>query len=152
MRKPTLHLTFNILNLEGFSTILARKKQYYEVIQNTSVEDLFIIPSGPIPPNPAELLSSKALDDILNEIKKYYDVIIFDAPPLLSVTDSQILANKTDGTVLIINSGSTEKEDVLKSKEILLASRANILGVVLNNYKIPRNNYYRYQYAYIEKQ
>lgn len=151
MRKPTLHITFNILNLDGFSTVLARKKQYYEVIQNTSVEGLFIIPSGPIPPNPAELLSSKALDEILNEVKKYYDIIIFDAPPLLSVTDGQILANKADGTLLIVKSGSTEKEDVLKSKEILLASRANILGAILNNYKIPKNNYYRYQYAYIEK-
>ncbi len=79
-------------------------------------------------------------------------MIIFDAPPLLSVTDAQILANKCDGTIIVINSGNTEKEEVLKSKEILLASKAKILGVVLNNHKIPRNNYYRYQYDYLKKE
>ncbi|MEG0259979.1 MAG: CpsD/CapB family tyrosine-protein kinase [Lysinibacillus sp.] len=144
MRKPTLHHTFGILNVNGLSNVLTRQQEHFEVIQETSVEGVNVILSGPIPPNPAELLSATNMDRLLLELSKDFDIIILDAPPLLSVADAQILSNKCDGTLLVVNSGVVENVSVLKAKAILETSKAKILGVVLNNYKLPRNHYYQY--------
>ena len=146
MRKPTLHYIFGLFNTVGLSTVLARKSELYDTIQETPIVGLSIISSGPIPPNPAELLSSNNMNTVLEEIKNVYDIIIFDAPPLLSVSDAQILSNKCDGTLLIVHSGVLEKDTVLKAKAILTTAQAKILGVVLNNYKMSSNhkNYYQY--------
>ena len=147
MRKPTLHYTFNTLNSSGLSDVLTRQQDYYNVIQKTSVEGLSIIASGPLSPNPVELLFSKTLDILLQDLKKDYDIIILDAPPLLSVSDAQILSNKCDGTLLIVNMDLVQKTDVLKAKAILTSSKAKILGVVLNNMKLPKNHYYYQTYG-----
>ena len=144
MRKPTLHQTFGIFNTVGLSTILSKQDEFYRAIQETPIVGLHVIPSGPIPPNPAELLSSRTFSAFLEEMKKVYDMIIFDAPPLLSVTDAQILSHQCDGTLLIIHSGVVEKEDVVKAHSILNSSQAKILGVVLNQYKMPKNQKYYY--------
>ncbi|WP_305883995.1 CpsD/CapB family tyrosine-protein kinase [Lysinibacillus sp. Ag94] len=146
MRKPTLHNIFNIINLFGLSSILERKCQYDEVLQDTSVEGLFIITSGPIPTNPAELLLSPTMDRFLEEVNHKFDLIIFDTPPLLPVADAQIVSNKCDGSLLIVGAGNVEKEDVRKAKTLLAASKANIIGVVLNKYSMPKSQYY-YQYT-----
>ncbi|MFC7685270.1 CpsD/CapB family tyrosine-protein kinase [Ureibacillus sp. GCM10028918] len=144
MRKPTLHHTFEVFNIVGLSNVLAKHSSLHVTIQNSSIENLHIIPSGPIPPNPSELLSSKTLSEFIDEVKKEFEIVIFDAPPLLSVTDAQILSAKCDGTLFIVNSGTVQKAEVLKAKANLEAVRARILGVVLNNYKLPRNNYEYY--------
>lgn len=146
MRKPTLHYTFGIYNRVGLSTVLSRQDVLNNAIQETPIVGLFVLPSGPNPPNPAELLSSKGFDDFLVEVKKDFDLIIFDAPPLLFVSDAQILSHQCDGTLLIVHSGITDREDVLKAQSILTASQANIIGVVLNNCKMPKNPKYYYNY------
>ena len=146
MRKPTLHHTFGIFNTAGLSTVLSKQHEFGSAIQETPIVDLYVLPSGPIPPNPTELLSSKTFDCFIEEIKKSFDVIIFDAPPLLSVSDAQVLSHKCDGTLLIVNTGVSEKEDVLKAKAVLTSSQAKILGAILNNYKMPKNKKYYYQY------
>ncbi|MEG0451377.1 MAG: CpsD/CapB family tyrosine-protein kinase, partial [Lysinibacillus sp.] len=84
------------------------------------------------------------------DVKKDYDIILFDAPPLLIVSDAQILSNKCDGTLLIANTGSVEKEVIVKAKAILASSQANVLGVVLNNYVFPRHQQYYDYYSYDE--
>ena len=150
LRKPTLHQTFKTFNKVGLSNVLARKAAFYEAVQETFIVGLYVLTSGPIPPNPAELLSSKVLDILIQDAKRDYDIIIFDAPPLLIVSDAQILSNKCDGTLLIANSGVAEKEVVQKAKAILKASQAKILGVVLNNYVSPRNKHYYDYYGYGE--
>ncbi|MGE7693575.1 CpsD/CapB family tyrosine-protein kinase [Lysinibacillus sp. NPDC094177] len=142
MRKPTLHHTFSTLNTNGLSDVLTRQEIYFNVIQKTSVEELSIIPSGPLPPNPVDLLSSKTMEILMQDLKKDYDIIILDAPPLLSVSDAQILSNKCDGTILVVNMDLVQKVDVLKAKAALVSSKAQILGVVLNNIKTPKNHYY----------
>ena len=142
MRKPTLHHTFNTLNTSGLSDVLTRQEIYINVIQKTSVEEISIIPSGPLPPNPVDLLSSKAMEILMQDLRKDYDIIILDAPPLLSVSDAQILSNKCDGTILVVNMDLVQKVDVLKAKATLVSSKAQILGVVLNNIKTPKNHYY----------
>ena len=145
MRKPTSHHTFGISNSTGLSTVLTRQQTVDQVVHKTEIEGLQVITSGPIPPNPAELLGSKMMDQLISQLTEQYDLVIFDAPPVLSVTDSQILANKSEGTILVVNSGMAEKDGVLKAKEALVASKANILGVVLNNYVLEKDHYY-YQY------
>ncbi|RUL55164.1 MULTISPECIES: CpsD/CapB family tyrosine-protein kinase [Lysinibacillus] len=145
MRKPTMHHTFNLFNVVGLSNILTKQVDIQSAIHHTDIDNIDIIASGPIPPNPSELLSSKNLDSFINEVIHEYEIIIFDAPPLLSVTDAQILSNKCDGTLLIVKSGYVDKTDVIKAKASLEAAHAKILGVVLNNYKMPKtNNYYYY--------
>ena len=146
MRKPTLHHTFGIFNTVGLSTILSKQDEFSYAIQETPIVGLHVLPSGPIPPNPAELLSSRTFSAFLEEMKKVYDIIIFDAPPLLSVTDAQILSHQCDGTLLIIHSGVAEKEDVVKAQSILTSSQAKVLGVVLNQYKMPKKRRYYYKY------
>lgn len=145
MRKPTAHYTFGIPNAVGLSTLLTRQHTIAEVVHQTEVEGLEVITSGPIPPNPAELLGSKTMDQLISQLTERYDIVIFDAPPVLSVTDAQILSNKCQGTILVVNSGKAEKDGVIKAKEALVASQANILGVVLNNYVLDKDHYY-YQY------
>ncbi|WP_155590312.1 CpsD/CapB family tyrosine-protein kinase [Lysinibacillus cavernae] len=144
MRKPTLHHTFYLDNILGLSSVLSRQSTLQEVIQETFVEGVDIISSGPIPPNPTELLASETMTSLMTEVKGIYDLIIFDAPPLLFLSDAQILSNKCDGTILIVNTGVVGKAAVVKSKSILTVSKANILGVILNNYKIKGSTYEHY--------
>ena len=145
MRKPTVHYTFHLTNTIGLSNVLTKKTTVMDALKETDIEKLKIITSGPIPPNPADLLSAVSMDDIIEELKKEFDLILFDAPPVLSVTDAQILANKSEGTILVISAGSSDKNSVLKAKELLSASKAKIIGTVLNNYKLEKDHYY-YQY------
>ncbi|QUG40583.1 CpsD/CapB family tyrosine-protein kinase [Psychrobacillus sp. INOP01] len=145
MRKPTVHYTFHLTNTIGLSNLLTKKIDVTEAVKETDIENLKIITSGPIPPNPADLLSAKSMEEVIVELKKEFDLILFDAPPVLSVTDAQILANKSDGTILVISAGSTDKESAVKAKELLLASKAKIIGTVMNNFKLEKDHYY-YQY------
>lgn len=145
MRKPTTHYTFRMGNTIGLSNVLTRQNSIQEVIRPTAVERLDLMTCGPIPPNPAELLASKSMTALIEQLKEMYDLIIFDAPPVLSVTDGQILANKCEGTILVVSSGTTEKEMALKAKEAIESSNSRLIGAVLNNFALPKDNYY-YQY------
>lgn len=142
MRKPTLHHTFKIFNTNGLSNYLSKLSTLKEVIQETFIPNLYVLTSGPIPPNPSELLASKNMEILLKSTEIMFDVVIFDVPPVLSVSDAQILASKCDGTLLVVRFGKTEKKQSLKAKNILLSSRAKIIGVVCNNHKLDKNNYY----------
>ncbi len=146
LRRPTMHYTFRVQNTKGLSNLLIGKYDVLEVVDSTEIPNLFVMTSGPIPHNPAELLASKTMDCIMVELMRAFDIILFDAPPVLSVTDAQILANKCNGTLLVVNSGAVERTNVIKAKERLEASKAKILGVILNNYKLPHNLYYDQYY------
>lgn len=150
MRKPTTHYTFHMGNTQGLSSVLTRQIEAETAIRKTEVERLDLLTCGPIPPNPAELLASKSMDALIEQLKETYDIIIFDAPPVLSVTDGQILASKCEGTILVVNSGTTEKEMALKAKEAIASSNSRLIGAVLNNFILPKDNYY-YQYYGAEK-
>ncbi|WP_438312473.1 CpsD/CapB family tyrosine-protein kinase [Sporosarcina sp. FA9] len=146
MRRPTMHYTFRTTNSMGLSNLLTRQWNTDDVVDKTGVEGLDLITCGQIPPNPAELLGSKSMDLLIKEFKLKYDIIIFDAPPVLSVADAQILSNKCDGTILVINSGVTDKESAKKARDVLQTSNANIIGAVLNNFKLEKNHYYSQSY------
>lgn len=145
MRKPTMHYTFHRTNSPGLSNLLTRQWNLDDVLKDSGVEGLQLITCGYIPSNPAEILGAKSMDALLDKLKARFDIIIVDSPPVLSVADAKILSNKCDGTILVINSGTTEKVDAIRAKEALQSSKANIIGAVLNNFKLDKENYY-YQY------
>ncbi|WP_338470967.1 CpsD/CapB family tyrosine-protein kinase [Niallia sp. XMNu-256] len=144
LRKPTVHYTFNCTNTFGLTNVLTKQSKLQDVIKESMEDNLFILTSGPVPPNPAELLGSKAMGQLIEEVEGKFDIIFFDSPPLLAVTDAQILASKCDGTILVVSSGKTETDQVVKAKELLHAANSHILGVVLNSKKMDSSNYYYY--------
>jgi len=145
LRKPTVHYTFKLNNIVGLTSILTNQTTLKEAVSKADESSLYILSSGPVPPNPSELLGSKAMKSFMKEALEEFDLIIFDTPPVLAVTDAQILGNLCNGSVLVVSSGKTEKESLLKTKEILTNSNGKLLGVVLNNKKADKKgNYYYY--------
>ncbi|MEH7549080.1 CpsD/CapB family tyrosine-protein kinase [Neobacillus vireti] len=144
LRKPTVQYTFNQTNTFGLTSVLTKQMTLDKAVADTGEKNLFVLTSGPIPPNPAELLSSKAMEQFYQDVLDLFDIVLFDTPPLLAVTDAQILANKCEGTILVVSSGKTEKDQVIKAKELLDSAQSKLLGVVLNNKKMKDTNYYYY--------
>ncbi|MCA0150365.1 CpsD/CapB family tyrosine-protein kinase [Rossellomorea vietnamensis] len=144
MRKPTAHYTFNVTNTFGLTTVLTRQKMLREVIHPTEIEHLDLLTCGPVPPNPAELLSSRSMEEFLVDVYADYDMVIFDTPPVLAVTDAQVLANQCHGSILVVSSGTTEIESAQKAKELLQSAKGKLLGVILNNREIKDTSYYYY--------
>nr|WP_207205194.1 CpsD/CapB family tyrosine-protein kinase [Peribacillus sp. TH16] len=145
LRKPSIHYAFNLSNIHGLTSVLTKKIDLRKTISNSNVSNLDVLTSGPIPPNPSELLNSKAIETAINELKGIYDYIIFDTPPVLVVTDSQIVANKCDGVIMVVASGKTNKQSAVKAKELIEKTNTALLGVVLNGIESNTSNYYYYQ-------
>lgn len=135
LRRPTFHRTFNLLNAAGLSSYLSNNAVYEEIIQETEVPNLSVISSGPVPPNPAELLNSRHINTLIERLEDEYDIIIFDAPPINTVTDAQLLANKADGVILVVPQGIAEKGGVTHAVEQLNKVHAKVLGTVMNRFK-----------------
>lgn len=145
LRKPTVHYTFQLTNAIGLTSILTKELDLLEAVNNTDDENLYVLSSGPIPPNPSELLGSKAMKRFFSRAMDEFDLIIFDTPPVLAVTDAQILGNICQGSLLVVGSGKTEREALTKTKELLMATNCKLFGTVLNNKKIDKKgNYYYY--------
>lgn len=152
MRKPVIHRRFSLLN-RGLSNCFAEDLPLKEVIQADVFPNLDIVTSGPIPPNPAELLGSKKMKALLQEAAEMYDYVFLDMPPVLAVTDavlmSSLMSSQTDGTILVLGSGDISPDEGKQAKELLEKVHANILGVILN--KVPQHHksgYYYYYYYY----
>jgi len=124
------------------------QKKIYSNIVKTSEENLFLLPSGPLPPNPAELLDSRRMSFLLSFLKRRFDVLIIDTPPILPASDALILAPQTDGVALIVMAGMTNRELVKKVIEKLQMAKANVIGVVLNRVDFKREGYYKYYSKY----
>lgn len=145
LRKPTVAKTFNLSNANGLSSILGNRQTYLDqTIQDSGVDNLSILTSGPKPPNPSELLGSQRMERLIEELGKRYDMIIFDMPPVVTVTDAQILSSKVNGTILVVREGVSKRESLKKAKSLLEYVGANVLGVVYNGAKnlIDQNYYY----------
>lgn len=146
LRKPTEHHTFNLSNRKGLSSVLSQQSEVDDVIQATDIPNLSVISSGPIPPNPAEMLASKRMSALIDQLRGQFDVILIDTPPLLAVTDAQVLASKCDGYVLVLDQGKVKRDIAIKAKANLEKVGARILGVVLNNIKRKKSEGYYYYY------
>ena len=137
LRRPTVHRTFKVSNRYGLSNIItssASTVNISEMIDKTAVENLDVLTSGPTPPNPAELLGSERLSQLLDFLREKYDFIILDAPPVDTVTDGQIVAARADGVALVTPQGIATKDAVMWAVKLLQRVNANILGVIMNRF------------------
>jgi protein-tyrosine kinase len=146
LRKPTIHKVFGMFNAAGMTTALAHHIDYNTCVSVTDVENLYVLTSGPIPPNPSELLASNAMKNLIEKLRADFDIILIDAPPIGVVTDAAILSTIVDGTILVVSSAHVEIEAGKQAKGLLEKVNANIIGVVLN--KITKENHKNYYYNY----
>ncbi len=145
LRKPTQHRVFFNSNERGVTSVLLHPDHKSMAIQDTEVERLHVLTSGPIPPNPTEILNTQALVDLINGLRADYDQIILDAPPVLVASDARLIARLADGIVFIIKSGASEYKKIAKSIELLQKTQTKILGAVLNKPSAqPGKMYYTY--------
>lgn len=144
MRKLTVYKTFNLTNSRGLSTVLSTATSVLEAAQRTVIDNLTVLTSGPKPPNPSELLGSMRMGQVIEEAKNMYDIVIFDMPPVVAVTDAQIMASKTDGTLLVVRENVSRKESLVKAKELLNMVQARILGAIYNGAEHSNDQGYYY--------
>jgi capsular exopolysaccharide synthesis family protein len=113
-------------------------------LQETRVPGLYLIPSGPLPPNPSELLGSRRMEEVIAKLKELADLVMFDAPPCNIVTDAAVLASKVDGVLLVFSAGRTKRDHAQRAKALLEKVNAHLVGVVLNNVRVDTTvqNYY----------
>lgn len=145
-RSPKLHKLFNTSNEKGVSDFLVGNIQFSEAVQKTEISNLNIITSGTRPPNPSELVASEKMKKFIEDLKETYDYIIIDTPPVIIVTDAQLLSTYADGCVLVVASAEVEKAAAVKAKELLEKVNAKILGVVLNKIDVKERGYSGYYY------
>ncbi|MBA2378194.1 MAG: polysaccharide biosynthesis tyrosine autokinase [Blastocatellia bacterium] len=152
MRRPRLHSVFNIENGDGLSTLLSSeldKDHILSVIRQDEGTKLHLLTSGPIPPNPAELIGSETMTNLLRELQNHFTHIVIDSPPITSFTDAVLIASMVDGVVLVVHSGKSSRQVVRRARQLLQDVGAKILGVVLNNVNLrSQDNYYYYQSYY----
>ncbi len=151
MRRPRLHAVFGISNGKGLSTLLSNdlsKANLEETVQFDPAAKLFLIPSGPIPPNPAELIGSEQMSNLLKLLQENYTHVVIDSPPIASFTDGVLIASLVDGVLLVVHAGKSSRQIVRRSRQLLQDIGAKIFGVVLNNVNLNSqdNNYYYQSY------
>lgn len=152
MRRPRVHKLFGIDHRKGLSNYLSSDISLKTVVQATKTPNLYVMPSGIVPPNSADLLSSEKFRLMLQKLSQHFDHILIDSPPINSVTDPVIISRQVDGVMLIVHGGKSSREMVVHSRQELANVGAKIFGVVLNNVNMQRDGYdyyyRRYQYEY----
>ena len=151
LRKPMLNRFFDITGDSGLSDYLSGDLKYEDIIKETGEDNLDIITTGPIPPNPAELLGSKKMKNLIKKLRKDYDKIIVDTPPVMPVSDPVILAPLIDGIILVVAANQTPIELLKKSKSMLDNVNANVIGTILNKYPADTGNKYSKDHYYYGK-
>lgn len=149
MRKPTQHKIIESKNTVGLSKFLLREVGA-EAIQHLNILDvnLDVLTSGPIPPNPSEMLASVTMEQSLKAFADYYDYVIIDTPPLLAATDAQVLARIVDATLLVVDIKKSKKRQIVEARKRLDNVGARLLGTVMNKLKLTEDNNYYYYYKY----
>jgi capsular exopolysaccharide synthesis family protein len=145
LRKPVQHHVFR-LNKKGLTNCLVGESPALELLQDTEVANLRVLTSGPIPPNPAELLGSSRMGQALESLKEATDYLIIDSPPTIAVTDACVLSRRADGVILVLDADSVRPEMAQKAKELLDNAQAPILGAILNRAEIEEEHSYYYYY------
>ncbi|WP_308447260.1 CpsD/CapB family tyrosine-protein kinase [Desulforamulus aquiferis] len=150
MRKPTQYKLWGLENMVGLTNLLIGDEEVEKILQPTPMDNLRVLTTGPIPPNPAEMLGSQRMSSMIKKLTGYADIIIFDSPPVIAVTDAALLAPQVDGVILVVGSGIARIEGAQRVKEMLLNGKARILGTVLNMVEQESQDYYYYYYYYGE--
>ncbi len=155
LRRPAIRKVFNLESKEGLTDYLIGKGALDALIRTTDIPNLFILPAGQIPPNPSEVLGSQRMKELVAELSRRFEMVFFDSPPVVAVTDAAVLSRNTDGVVLVVQSGATDREAVARAKTLLGNVQANLLGLVLNNIRIEStygSYHYRYYYHYYDSE
>lgn len=145
LRKPRVHKVFKISNAVGLTNVLTGQEKLEDVLQITG-SNIKVLTSGPIPPNPSELMESNAMKQLLEMLTQHFDVILIDTPPVGVVTDGAIIAGMVDGTILAVASHKTQIDGAKRAKQLLEQVNARIVGVVMTMMPISKKGYYGYQY------
>jgi capsular exopolysaccharide synthesis family protein len=148
MRKPRVHKIFNHGNGLGLSNFLSGHGDLESIVKKSEIPNLFYIPSGPIPPNPSELLGSNLFKNMMESLEAQFDHIILDSPPVLGFADSIILSASVNGVIITVLGGKTPRETLQRAKEVLQQVNTKILGVVINRVDVRRSDYGYYYYRY----
>ncbi|HEM6111845.1 TPA: CpsD/CapB family tyrosine-protein kinase [Streptococcus suis] len=148
LRKPTVHRTFKLKNARGLTDLVVHNEvRFTQHLNYLSDIDLYVLTSGFIPPNPSELLQSEQMTKLMTELANYFEYIIYDLPPVNSVTDAQIMSRKVDGMILVVRQEYVLKTELEKSLRNLNTVEANILGYVMNDVAIEQKDSYYYYYG-----
>ncbi len=143
LRRPVLHEIFGVSNERGLTTMFVDPQARAEPpLVEVGVENFWLLPSGPLPPNPADLLGSRRMEEIMALLRSRADVLVFDAPPVLVVTDAAVLGMKVDGVLLVVVAGRTRREQARQARELLERARVRVVGAVLTD--VPRSMVRRY--------
>jgi len=148
MRRPRIHKVFNVNGTIGLSSLLVGTHSLKDAIVASPVKGLDILPAGPIPPNPSEIVGSKKMGQLLTVLRKKYARVVIDSPPISLVTDAVVLAQIVDSVLMVIRAGETPRPLIQNSLDQLQTVNANIMGAVLNAVSVGRDGYYYYQYSY----
>jgi capsular exopolysaccharide synthesis family protein len=153
MRKPAVHKVLEAEQTPGLTNLLVGEgaTELRDVARPSEIPNLFFIPVGPIPPNPAELMGCDRMEALLNNMQSEYDQVIIDTPPVVNVTDAAVLCHSARGVVLVVRSFRTQRELARRAVEVLAESGGKLLGVVLNNIDVPRGAYYYDTYYYYQQ-
>lgn len=146
LRRPMVAKLFGLDNWQGLTKAIISQNSLETTVRSTDVPGLSVLTSGPIPPNPAELLGSKRMGNLLADLEAQFDMVIVDTPPVLAVADAAVLAPKVGGMVLVVKAGASGRQQVVRAKEALTVVKANILGVVLHSVQAERSEGYYYYY------
>ncbi len=146
LRRPSIHKLFDVDNTEGLTNVLVGGRELGEVLKSCQVEGLEILPSGPIPPNPVELLASDRMGQVCEELADRADIVLFDLPPALIVADAATLASRVDGSILVVEQGGPSRKLVAETRDLLVRAHSRIVGAVLNKMSKQAGSYYYYYY------
>jgi capsular exopolysaccharide synthesis family protein len=146
LRRPSLHRRFGLSNRQGLSSAIVQGSNPEKFVQDSRIPNLSILTSGPIPPNPAEMLMSKTMWRLIDELKPQYDLIFIDGSPVGIVTDSAIISTKVDGTIFVVRAGMVNKNQLTRATELLKKVNAKVLGFILNGTNKQTDDYYQYYY------
>ncbi|MDM7862354.1 polysaccharide biosynthesis tyrosine autokinase [Staphylococcus borealis] len=146
MRKPTQHYHFETTNYDGLSNLIIGKSDFDRAIRSTRINNLDLLTSGPIPPNPSELIASVRFENILDKLFSIYDFILIDTPPVISVTDAQVYLRNVEDCVLVIDTEHNNKNEIKKAKRLIEQADGHLLGAILN--KTPKEKSSTYYYYY----
>lgn len=148
LRRPQIHAAFSARNLRGLVNVLVGEMTFAEAVQEGPLVDLSLLTSGPLPPNPAELLSSAGFSGVLDEARRSYEYVILDTPSVGAVADASVIAAQSDGVLLVIDTQRTRKSSVRHAAHELESVGARLLGTVMNNVRAGRRGYYGYRGYY----
>ncbi len=151
MRKPGLHGCFHLHNKAGLSTVLIGKGEMEDFLASPGFPNLKVLTSGPLPPNPSELLGSRRMKEALEKARSRFDFVLMDTPPVLATSDTAVLGPRVDGVIIVINAGSSRRDEAKKSRELLSQVKTRILGTVLNNVTHAHAYGYYYYYHYSQQ-